>query len=337
MKKLLQQWLDPAKKEKLTKFLITASGIGLLAVILLSGVLTATNQPAFCLSCHKAMTPEYTTWAATSHSEISCTKCHINPGLLNTLIHKVKTIKEPILYFTGLWDKPIKPTETINSETCLECHSIKRNFTPSGDLIIPHDRHLNAGVLCVECHSGVAHAKIWKRGLTGEKAPVPPEKWTIKYAQEVVTTKYTNPDMDTCIACHTQRKKTLACEACHETIFTPDNHKNKDLWRAKHGPEAEQNLRSCKSCHNYGSSNKGIELNNPAIAYAWSNSFCFDCHSKMPPEHNNTTWRQKHRDAVQQKGSKNCEACHSPNDKYAKAAPAKTMCNACHWIPTRND
>lgn len=333
MRKLLSRWFNPAKKEEAVKFLTTASGVALLGLLVLAGTITATNQPVFCSSCHKAMTPEYTTWAVTSHSEINCTKCHISPGLLNAVFHKVKTIKEPVLYFTGLWDKPIKPSEIIASETCLQCHSIKRNFTPSGDLIIPHDRHLAAKVSCVECHSGVAHAKIWKRGLTGEKAPVPPEKWTIKYAKEVATTKYTNPEMNTCISCHTQRKKTLACEACHETIFTPDNHKNKDSWRTKHGPEAQRKLSSCKACHSYDFRDKPIALDNPAVAYAWGNGFCSGCHSQMPPGHNKTTWRHQHGTVVVQKGRKNCEACHPLNSKYPKGAPAKTPCTNCHWAP----
>jgi len=333
MKKILSQWFDLSTTEGKLKLFILTSGFFLLVVVGTAGALAATNQPAFCSTCHKAMTPEYTTWAVTSHSQINCASCHIKPGLVNTLTHKVKTLKEPVLYFTGTWHKPIKPTEVIENETCLSCHSENRNFTVSGDLIVPHDRHVNAGVLCVDCHSGVAHANIYKRGLTGEKAPVAPEKWTEAYAKTVATKEYTNPDMDTCIQCHHQRKKPISCETCHEKIFTPNDHKDKTTWRVNHGLEAEKNIKSCRSCHNYGFEDKGVKLDSPAAAYAWGNTFCAGCHSKMPPGHNNTTWRNEHKFAEQQKGKKNCIACHRPNNKYPDQAPAKVSCNQCHWEP----
>ncbi len=334
MKKLLSRWFDLSSTEGKLKLFILVAGVVTLLLVVTAGALTFTNQPIFCSSCHKTMSPEYTTWEVTSHSQINCTACHIKPGLINTLTHKVKTLKEPILYVTNSWEKPIKPSEPVENENCQQCHSQHRNYTVSGDLIVPHQRHIDAGVQCIDCHAGVAHAKIYERGLTGEKAPVKPEDWTTDYAKKVATKDFTNPDMDTCIQCHVKRGKPMSCETCHKTIFTPDNHKDKTKWRTNHGLEAEKNIKSCQSCHNFGFKDKGVKLDNPATAYAWGNSFCASCHAKMPPGHNNTTWRNEHGQVEKTKGRKNCEACHRPNDSYPNAAPTKVSCNQCHYQPS---
>lgn len=333
MKKLLSRWFDLSTTEGKLKLFIVASGIAIVVILGMAGTLAATNQPAFCSVCHKTMSPEYTTWSVTSHANINCTACHIKPGLVNTLLHKVKTMKEPVLYVTGTWEKPIKPTEKVENENCEACHSSNRNFTVEGDLIIPHEKHEKAGIQCVDCHYGVAHAKIYERGLTGEKAPVQPEKWTAVYAKTVATPEFTNPNMDTCIQCHHKRGVPISCETCHKTISTPVNHRDQAAWKTNHGLEAEKNIKYCQNCHNYGFGDSGVKLDNPAAAYAWGNSFCISCHSKMPPGHNNTTWRNEHGQVEKVKGIKNCEACHRPSDRYPDKAPTKVACNQCHYQP----
>lgn len=333
MKKLLSRWFDLSTTEGKLKLFIVAAGLFFVVAIGMAGTLAATNQPAFCASCHKTMAPEYTTWAVSSHSEVNCTACHIKPGLINTLTHKVETLREPVLYFTGTWEKPIKPTEKVENENCFACHSENRRYSVSGDLIVPHDRHVKAGINCVDCHYGVAHASIYERGLTGEDAPKAPEEWTEAYAKTISTKEFSSPDMDTCIKCHHDRGKPVSCETCHKTIFTPNNHKDKDLWKKDHGLEAEKNVKTCKSCHDYGFEDKGVKLANPAASYAWGNTFCTGCHSKAPAGHNNTTWRNEHKLAEAEKGKNNCIACHRPNDKYPDKAPAKVSCNQCHWEP----
>lgn len=336
MKKLLSKWFDVSTTEGKLKLIILLSGVLLVMAIGTMGILNLTNRPAFCSTCHKAMSPEYTTWQVSSHSQISCVACHIKPGFINTITHKIKTLKEPVLYFTNTWEKPIKPTETVENEICLSCHSTNRKFTVSGDLIIPHDRHEEAGILCVQCHSGVAHANVYERGLTGEKAPVAPEDWTEDYAKTVYTSEYASPNMDTCIKCHHEKKVSISCETCHKTIFTPEDHKDKTKWTKSHGLEAEKNIKTCQTCHNFGFEDKKVKLDdgNEAAAYAWSNEFCSSCHSKMPAGHNNTTWRNEHKLAEAEKGKKNCEACHRPNEKYPDKAPASVSCSQCHWEPS---
>lgn len=329
MKKILARWFDFSKSEDRLKFIILASGILIILIVGMTTTLSLTNQPSFCSACHKTMTPEYATWQVTSHSQIACTNCHIKPGVVNTLLHKVKTLKEPVEYFTGTYPKPIEPTEKIDNENCLQCHSTNRIYTLSGDLIVPHDRHIKAGIKCVDCHYGVAHGKIYERGLTGAKAKVSPEQWTTKYAEEV-TADFTKPDMDTCIQCHIKKGKPISCETCHKSLSTPENHRT-DKWIGQHGLEAEKDIQWCTKCHNFGFKNNNINIDNKTIAYAWGNSFCANCHSKLPAGHNNNVWRNEHPQKVAQKGMKNCLACHRINESLPKLAPAKVECIQCHF------
>lgn len=332
-KKILSRWFDLSTTEGKLKLFILAGGLMLVVSLSSVAVLGFTSRPEFCAGCHKTMQPEYLTWKVTSHSQVKCTQCHIKPGVVNTLTHKVATLREPLLYFTNSWEKPVKPTEKVENVNCLQCHSQNRAYTVSGDLVVPHERHIKAHIECVDCHAGVAHAMIYERGLTGEKAPVAPEKWTETYARQVSTKQYTSPDMDTCIQCHYKRGKPVSCETCHKTIFTPQDHKDKAKWQSQHGLDAEKNVKTCRNCHNFGFEDKGVKLANQGAAYAWSNTFCRSCHSKAPAGHNNTTWRNEHPEAVAQKGEKNCMACHRPSNKFPDAAPTKVACNQCHYTP----
>lgn len=334
MKKQFSRWFDLSTAEGKLKLIIASSGTLLALLLVMMGALSYTSRPEFCSSCHKSVYPEYLTWSVSAHANAGCIECHLPPGLVNTLVHKAMALKEPAMYFTNTWEKPIKPTEPVENRNCQRCHSSNRNFTVSGDLIIPHDRHEKAGILCVDCHAGVAHAKIYERGLTSEDAPKKPEEWTAAYAETVYQKQFTNPDMDDCIKCHDKKGITVACEACHKTIYTPKDHLDKKSWLKNHGISAEGNVKPCQTCHNYGFSNTDMKLDNPAVSYAWNNAFCSECHAKMPEGHNNTTWRHEHKIAVTQKGEKNCEACHRLNSKYPEGAPAaSTPCSKCHWDP----
>ncbi len=56
-------------------------GAFLLVVTLLtafSGIYT--SRPEFCRSCHN-MEPYYISWQESSHSHVSCVKCHFPPGV----------------------------------------------------------------------------------------------------------------------------------------------------------------------------------------------------------------------------------------------------------------
>lgn len=163
------------------------------------GVLSLTNSPTFCASCHE-MAPEYSSYTASAHNQITCVQCHIKPGTINMLTHKMKSMKEVYYHVTGV-PKQIVQTEeeAVSNENCLQCHSKNRLVTASGDLKVNHKGHIEKDIPCITCHAGVVHAKMATRGINVEDAR---GHWTKESAQKLMEKKYLRPNMGSCIDCH---------------------------------------------------------------------------------------------------------------------------------------
>lgn len=318
---------DLSKTEDKLKLFILASGLLIFLVVGSAGAIGFTMRPDFCRTCH-VMEPEYQTWKATSHSQIACTDCHIEPGLGNLIVHKVGALKELYHYVTKTYERPLKMAHKIESSVCEQCHSQERVFTTSGDIIIPHAKHREKDVKCVECHSGVAHGKIAQREVTKEG---PFEEWTIEVGKKETAKQYTKPDMDTCIRCHTKRNAPRLCETCHSTIFTPKDH-SQPIWKTTHGLNARVDLNSCNKCHSYGNTIVSVTTGDKVTQYARGNEFCSKCHVTKPPNHQSPKWLPSHNLVVSAKGKQNCFVCHDIFPPKAENKSTTTYCNKCHWF-----
>ncbi len=189
-------WKDPVTRWKV----MFISLIGLIVVGGGSyGALTLTNSPTFCSSCHE-MAPEYSTFTASAHNNITCVQCHIKPGTINMLTHKVKSLKEVYYHVTGV-PKQIVQTEeeVVSNENCMQCHSKNRLVTASGDLKVNHKGHIDEGIPCISCHAGVVHAKMAARGINTDEVR---GDFTKETAEKIMEKKYLRPNMGTCIDCH---------------------------------------------------------------------------------------------------------------------------------------
>ena len=181
---------------------------------------------------------------------------------------------------------PIKSNEAIPNSVCLQCHSSNRVTSPTGDLKIPHDKHLNAGLLCVSCHFGVVHAKIAERDLSGVVDVNNFDAWNLDIAKKVATPAYIMPSMWTCIDCHKKANVTRQCGACHTTIPSLPSH-DKPTWKSDHGQVARQDIGVCISCHatpdqpNFVSPSTGDK----AADFARAQVFCYTCHLQRPQMH----------------------------------------------------
>jgi nitrate/TMAO reductase-like tetraheme cytochrome c subunit len=163
------------------------------------GVLSFTNSPTFCSSCHE-MAPEYSTFTASAHNQISCVQCHIKPGTINMLTHKMKSMKEVYYHVTGVPEQIVQTEEeAVSNENCLQCHSKNRLVTASGDLKVNHKGHIEEDIPCITCHAGVVHAKMATRGINTEEVR---GHWTKENAEKLMEKKYLRPNMGTCIDCH---------------------------------------------------------------------------------------------------------------------------------------
>jgi nitrate/TMAO reductase-like tetraheme cytochrome c subunit len=339
-----QKQLSGPPRIRLRFYKIMTLTVLFLALFLFAGVfgLEATSSSKFCSSCHE-MKPEYYTWKASSHSEVDCVNCHIEPGFKQTAKEKVALITKAVNKSDNQNVAPIRMPEEIPDSTCESCHNVlQREFTVSGDIIIPHDKHKDEDVTCIQCHSGVAHGEIADREMTFKTDY---DKWDKDLGVAAMADlKWTRPTMDTCMECHKSRQITTECSACHTTGMIPESHEKANFKTSSHGKQAKAELNDCNSCHKYmstkeivgyeetsvlakylSSENKGLNKN--ANTYAKENTFCIDCHKARPASHNNSFFSSHGTEAS--KNQETCFTCHEEN-KTGTASSNTVNCSSCH-------
>ncbi|WP_413307116.1 NapC/NirT family cytochrome c [Bacillus sp. 1P10SD] len=320
--------------------------LSLLAVVLLVlagyGTVEATSSSTFCSSCHN-MKPEFNTWKASSHSQVGCKECHIQDGVVSYAKAKLNGLSEVYKLATDTYAAPIHMAKEIPNESCEKCHNMKTTIvTASGDLIIPHNKHLKDDIKCVQCHSGVAHGKVADRNATFKTDYA---KWNSTLGKQMMSDlSFTQPTMDECIQCHKTRNVSTDCETCHSTGMKPESHNDPNFLKGNHGKLAEKDIKECNSCHQYMSENPikdfqektaSQELINKSSAesaltaatYAKKNTFCQECHSKKPTSHNSKFFATHGTTA--NKNLDTCKACHDTS-KAGLSSKNKVICSSCH-------
>lgn len=175
-------------------------GIALILIVAGGAGLKVTSSNSFCISCHE-MQPEHLTFQVTSHAQFSCTTCHVTPGVGNYIQSKVKVLGYISKHLTRKDTQPIVANAPIPNQVCEGCHSTMRKVTASGDINIPHDKHLQQGIACTACHGGVAHAFVAERGLNTQENLA---TWTVAKAEQVSKFDDTKTAMEACMDCHEQ-------------------------------------------------------------------------------------------------------------------------------------
>ena len=303
--------------------------VALGAVIVSSGVgLTTTNTPQFCSACHE-MLPEFQTWKISSHSNIACVTCHIPPGPGNLVKHKISSIQQLAEHLSGAMPQPIAMNEPISNSVCEQCHTLNRKVTASGDIIIPHDKHLVQGIACVACHGGVAHGFIAERGLTEKKDY---NTWTLSKASTVMKFDETKTAMEVCLDCHEQARQGLRPWVEHKGQGTTEkerisqNQKNVQTAASTTG-ELAHSLTSAVSA-------TGTNIFHPPTTK------CEGCHSAIPTpnSHKESGWSITH-GVTGRKDVSYCASCHSRQSERAQVtrrtdvadyARSNAFCSQCH-------
>ncbi len=282
--------------------------IGVAAVYL---PVAMTSTPSFCQNCHLMKEPT-ALWEESTHANVNCVQCHVEPGILKTLEHKALSYKEIYFNFFGEGRMPEDIALPTNA-ACLQCHNLDRTVSPGGDIKIPHREHVEMRNLkCADCHFNVVHTR---RGTPGGAPP-----------------------MDICYMCHDGKRAPNACDTCHTTPV-------KDLQKQGHPTDALQNhgklaqdrsedckrchsdrSRFCENCHNKPpASHKAatwrythktvVETSGRATCEGCHKpEFCQKCHKVQHPPN----WKQVHKEFAQGGGDA-CQVCHSPN-----------FCQDCH-------
>lgn len=303
---------------------LTLGIIALSATAAIAGI-KVTSTPSFCSTCHE-MTPEFATWKASAHQKVACVSCHIEPGPVNFLKHKISALNQVRQHIAKSYRLPIEIPHEIKNEVCLQCHSANREASPSGDIKIPHDKHLEKGVTCVTCHKGVAHGQIAEREQTIDGDF---KRWTMPVGRSQLVRKFRTMDMKGCQECHEAEKAPLKCEACHNQIVKPKDHQ-KTAWEQDHGALARRNIKTCDRCHSTTRAMVRAPAENSIAEYARSNTFCQACHVKKPAGHLGE-WRESHAAVFgPDKDLTPCQTCHDTKRSRPTELAAKTTCNQCH-------
>lgn len=294
---------------------------------LLSGFSFATQSAKFCETCH-VMKPQSVTWQVSPHKRVACVTCHVQSGLKSTAVHEGEILRRIYLAVTDRYLLPIQLKNPVPNEVCLQCHTFARTVTPRNDILVPHEKHVQEGVLCVDCHQGIAHGRIAQHQLTIDGDF---DKWTPALGKEQMISNNLRIGMKECIQCHEKRGQgPTRCQDCHTSIMTPASHKNPQIWLQNHGPEATQSLVQCDTCHNYTNVDhqKRTDSELDILKYPRQNAFCSDCHLRRPPLHT-ATWLHDHSQTARI-DSKHCLVCHTISEPKPWEKSAKTYCDKCH-------
>jgi hypothetical protein len=286
--------------------LVVVGFVAVVAVILVIPV-WATDTPTYCMSC-KATRVAGEQWKKSSHAKVTCTACHVPPGLGNAIKWRSR---EWLNVWADYLNVPRSPSvgQRPGNANCLKCHTLKGIPDHIGDIRMPHQVHVNLrNLTCADCHDKVAHPTPGEKTTVSmavcsmchntEGAPsnctfchltppprnVHPKNYIQTHGQQALANE------QACLRCH--HNKAQFCDACHANP-TPDHFSG--TWRYTHGATAKKDPLSCTGCHD-------------------SKTFCAQCHLVNHP----SDWVTTHGPIAARSGGA-CLVCHP-----------QAMCDACH-------
>jgi nitrate/TMAO reductase-like tetraheme cytochrome c subunit len=330
-------------KFRLTQRGLTISMIVLTAVVIVIGVaVAATSSATFCRQC-KSHEPIVASYKKAAHSDVNCELCHSKPGPFFFLTAKLEALQQPIAQFTGDYEEPI--LASVLNQSCRQCHTNDDLFTviTARGIRVQHEHLIEAGFLCIRCHSTVGHPDAVPEGsrtvpsmdqclmchnneYTSSDGKVAKADCGLCHTQKnyddaptshAETTWIDNHGsigiLSTCSACH---KKPDSCSSCHNGIEMP----HADSWLSRHGRRTDQvGVKACGQCHD-------------------TKTYCGTCHQvKMPHP---ADYVVRHPGAAERVGQTcfnchevgNCQACH---DAHASGDPrAHDLFKAQKYTPT---
>jgi len=265
----------------------------------------AMDDQSYCTSC-KAMKPAEKTLAASAHTGIDCTKCHIPPGLLPATRWRLAEAKNVWADYLGMSSTAEKEHIPTNAN-CLECHPLSGIPNETGGVRMDHEAHLELrNLLCVDCHGTVSHklpgqpegvSMVTCTMCHNEQGapdacdfchPAPPAS---EHAPDFMKEhgKKALVNEEECFRCHHDKK--AFCDTCH--AYPPSSHYS-GQWRYTHGEDAAADPANCQACHD--------------------EAYCAQCHQVNHPN----GWLQVH-GGIAAQGENACLVCHP-----------QSMCDACH-------
>lgn len=260
-----------------------------------------TSQPSFCNSCH-IMNPFYKSWKASSHAEVNCLDCHLQPGFTGYIKGKINGLAQAV--DCGVGRVGTKPSAAIVDRSCLraDCHSNQQLISKDldyGTVKFSHRNHVDKIVGGIRISCGTCHSHF--EG---------PEHFRV--------------NTQVCYTCHFLgsgqaggRLVEVACSECHEV---PTKTIKRGLVEINHAEFASYATNCEDSCHR-----KQTRKKNEVTG-----EVCLNCHSDRNEGEVNSV--ELH--ALHTQGEKvECFACHGEIEHgAAKATTVAGMmdCTSCH-------
>ena len=277
----------------------------LLAVIVLvvsSGAIVVSEQPGFCNSCH-IMNIYYDNWKTSTHSEVNCLECHLQPGFMGYVKGKINGLSQAIDCMVGRVGT--KPSATILDESCLrpECHSTEELLATDIDfngVKFTHKNHIKKVVDGINITCGTCHSHFEGNEHFGV-------------------------NNDACFTCHfirdTEAGEKLvqtSCTNCHEVPnkviqrgLVTINHSEFVSYKAScedscHKKEIQKTSKIddsvCLNCHNFSKQQHDDSVELHKIHSTGHKVECFACHGKI---------LHGHTDVESVSNMLDCQSCHS--------------------------
>jgi hypothetical protein len=268
----------------------------LLAAIVLvvsSGAIVVSEQPGFCNSCH-IMNSYYANWKTSTHSEVNCLECHLQPGLMGHVKGKINGLSQAIDCMVGRVGT--KPSATILDESCLrsECHSTEELLETDIDfngIKFTHKNHMDKVVDGINITCGICHSHF-----EGDQ--------------------HFNVNKDVCYTCHflsnpetNEKLVKTSCTSCHEV---PNKVIQRGLVTINHSEFISYQASCEDSCHKK-EIHKTSEIDD---------MICLNCHNFTDPENILPTDKREAEAIKYTSDSVELHKAHTKNHKVE--------CFACH-------
>ncbi|MBW7990795.1 MAG: hypothetical protein FVQ84_12380 [Planctomycetes bacterium] len=271
------------------------------AMVVASGAIVVSEQPGFCNSCH-IMNNYYDNWKTSTHSEVNCLECHLQPGFMGHVKGKVNGLSQAIDCIVGRVGT--KPSATILEESCLrsECHSTEELLTTDLDfngVKFTHRNHYKKEVDGINITCGTCHSHF-----EGDE--------------------HFSVNKNVCFTCHflrnpETREKLVktSCTSCHEV---PNKVIQRGLVSINHSEFVSYKASCEDSCHK-----KEIQKTSKI-----DDQVCLNCHNFSKEQHDDSVELHK----AHTNGHKvECFACHGKilhGQKEVTSVSDMLDCQMCH-------
>jgi len=261
-----------------------------------------TEMPQFCAGCHE-MDENFESWNESLHADITCVDCHAKPGLAGFVEAKIAGMTQLWIHVTSDSIEDIRinqnSRETV-SENCVRCHPGALRLEERSGLTMAHQRHADAGVACIDCHTGAfAHPS--------EEARADPRPGLV--------------DRASCATCHDGRT-----EVWDVVAFAANDEKNCDrchqdaVLGLDHGAGGEKQPTTCVKCHERVEGRRHFTMKDADLV-----QMCGQCQESTAAEH----------ESVHESfGKGQCNDCHrgmsQPFLYKTGPKPSEAMCMSCH-------